>query len=212
MLSAPRPILCPIPWLVMSIRRAVSALLLLPLLGALAWGAGFLWFLHVTGRTEPPPPLADGIVALTGGAERVEAALRLLAEDRAQRLLISGVSRGIELAELTHHADLGALGERITLGRQANSTYGNGTETASWAQENGMRSLIVVTAAYHMPRALTEIGRALPGVRLYPVAVLPPPRRGTNDSGTYGMLAGEYTKWLAAEAGLGYLSRGHPGG
>lgn len=193
--------------------RLRPVLFSLPILAVLAWGAGFLWFLRIAGHTGAPPPQADAIVALTGGADRVEAALHLLAQGHAARLLISGVPRGITLAELTRHSsvDVQGLAPRITLGRDAVSTYGNGAETAAWAQQYGVRSLIVVTAAYHMPRALTEIGRALPGVLLYPAPVLPQPRPGTNDSGQIGMLAREYTKFLAARLGLGFLSRGHPG-
>ena len=40
-----------------------------------------------------------------------------------------------------------------------------------------MHSLIVVTAGYHMPRALAELRRALPDVTLYPVPVQPPAMR-----------------------------------
>lgn len=204
-------VLCPAA---MPARRAGTTLLTLPILAALAWGAGFAWFARAIRQPSPEAPRADAIVALTGGAERVETAIRLLADGRADRLLISGVPRGVDLDDLARRlpSELplsDALAGRITLGRRASSTYGNGAETALWARENGVRSIIVVTAAYHMPRALSELGRALPGIRLYPVAVLPPPRRGTNDSGTWRMLAGEYTKWLGSEAGLGFLSRGH---
>ena len=71
-----------------------------------------------------------------------------------------------------------------------------------------MRSLLVVTAGYHMPRALLEIGRALPEEILYPVPVQPPALRGPGGVGTARLLAVEYTKWLAAHLGLARL---HPG-
>jgi len=64
--------------------------------------------------------------------------------------------------------------------------------------EHGIRTLIVVTAGYHMPRALLEIGRTLPGVTLYPVPVIPPALRHAPDSGTLALLANEYDKLLAA--------------
>jgi hypothetical protein len=60
-----------------------------------------------------------------------------------------------------------------------------------------------------MPRALAELERTLPGVALYPVAVLPPALRGEHGAAALRLLAGEYTKWLAAEVGLTALvSRG----
>ena len=54
------------------------------LAAVLAWCGGFAWFVHAALRLTPAPPISDGIVALTGGAGRVEAALHLLAEGRAR--------------------------------------------------------------------------------------------------------------------------------
>jgi uncharacterized SAM-binding protein YcdF (DUF218 family) len=193
----------------MTLRRRLAVLLGLPVAAALAWGAGFGWFLHAAWMTADPPSQADGIVALTGGAERVETALKLLAEGHARVLLISGVGGAADFAAFAHRAGVNsALQARVTLGRNAVSTRGNAAETADWAQANGLGSLIVVTAGYHMPRALAELSRAMPTVTLYPVPVLPPAMRqpGVN---ALRLLAGEYTKWLVTEAGLSALvSRG----
>jgi uncharacterized SAM-binding protein YcdF (DUF218 family) len=170
---------------------------------ALIWGAGFGWFLRTAAHAPPPPPAADGIVALTGGAGRVEAALRLLAEGRAHRLLVSGVGGPAEFATLARRAGVDpALGARVTLGRAALSTRGNAAEAAEWARANGIGSLIVVTAGYHMPRAMAELARALPGVVLYPAPVTPPALRDGAEPALLPLLAGEYTKFLAAEIGL----------
>jgi uncharacterized SAM-binding protein YcdF (DUF218 family) len=182
----------------------------------IAWCCGFASFLHTASRASPDPPHADGIAVLTGGADRVPRALRLLADGHARLLLITGVPGQVDLAQIMRpiirplggHAQ--SFAARITLGREATSTWSNGMEIAAWAEQHNMQSLIVVTAAYHMPRALLEIRRRLPGVRLYPSAVLPVPRDGTNDSNTLGQLAAEYTKFLASSAGLGFLSRRPP--
>jgi hypothetical protein len=56
-----------------------------------------------------------------------------------------------------------------------------------------------------MPRALAELSRAVPEVTLYPMPVLPPALRGSHDAATLRLLAGEYSKWLAAEIGLSGL-------
>ena len=187
-----------------------NVLILAPtlLLGALlilgiAWGAGFAAFNQMARRQLPPPDAADGIVALTGGADRVDEALRLFAEGRAPLLLVSGVGHGADLAELARRVALppGAEG-RITLGREAATTLGNATETAAWARAHGIRSLIVVTAGYHMPRALAELSRTLPGVALHPVAVQPPALRRDLQLGTVRMLANEFDKYLAVRLGL----------
>jgi uncharacterized SAM-binding protein YcdF (DUF218 family) len=188
-------------------RKLLSGAVAVAVLLALLWGAGFAWFLRGALTAAAPPPQADGIVALTGGAGRVESALHLLAEGRARLLLVSGVGGAAEFSQFAHLAGVDAhLHDRVTLGRAAASTRGNAAETADWAHGNGIRSLIVVTAGYHMPRALAELGRALPDVALYPAPVLPPALRdGANEAAMLRLLAGEYTKWLATEVGLSAL-------
>ena len=121
------------------------------------------------------PPHADGIVAFTGGPDRVETALRLLADGRADGCCCPASAAAPNLTELAHRAgvDPRPLAARVTLGRGATTTRGNALETAAWARANAIHSLLVVTASYHMPRALAELGRALPDVTLYPLPVLP---------------------------------------
>ena len=184
-----------------------------------AWGLGFAWFAWQTYHAATPPPQADGIVVLTGGADRVDTGLRLLAEGKAPLLLISGVPPrgGPDLASLIHAAGLdpAPLAGKVTLGHAAATTLGNGAETADWARRHELESLIVVTASYHMPRALLELGRAMPGVALYPVRVHPPALRGAGfgsaaPPGTLRLLLGEYNKLLGAELGLSRLRGDRP--
>jgi len=168
----------------------------------LLWGGGFAWFLHVAGRRPALPPQADGIVALTGGAGRVETALQLLAEGRARIALISGVGGEAAFAALARRAGVvPGFDARVTLGREAQSTRGNAAETAAWVRANAVRSLIVVTAWYHMPRALGELAQALPHVALYPAPVAA--------EAPWRLVAGEYAKCLMTDLGL---SRFEPGG
>jgi uncharacterized SAM-binding protein YcdF (DUF218 family) len=167
----------------------------------LGWGVGFLWSLHATARmvADELPARADGIIALTGGSGRVERALRLLAEGRGERLLISGVGRA-EFAELARRAGVSvALAPRVTLGREATSTRGNALEAADWARANHVRTAIVVTSAYHMPRALLELSRTLEGVRLWAAPVWPV---AEDEPARLRLVAGEFTKFLAAACGL----------
>lgn len=182
-------------------------LLAVPATLVAAWLAGFAWFVVATRSPGDAPPRADGIVVLTGGAERVSVGLHLLAGDAAGRLLVSGVGRAAELPELARRAGIAAamfpaLAPRVTLGHAATSTRGNALETADWVAAHHVGSLIVVTAGYHMPRALWELRRRLRDVVLYPVPVQPPGMRNLADASTWRLLAGEYTKYLVAVAGL----------
>ena len=180
----------------------VSALFLSVL--ALAWCGGLVWFAYGATRPAAPVPQSDGIVVLTGGAGRIEAALDLLAQGRARLMLISGVGEHLELEQVVHAAGRTvppALADRVSLGHSATTTVGNAMETAAWARANGLHSLIVVTAGYHMRRAMAEIGTALPEVLLHPDPVQPP-ALSQPSLDTLRLLASEYVKWLAVELGL----------
>jgi uncharacterized SAM-binding protein YcdF (DUF218 family) len=65
-----------------------------------------------------------------------------------------------------------------------------------------MHSLIVVTADYHMPRAILELRRFLPQVTLIQVPVRPPAISHLFGLPTLRLLAGEYTKYLFVRSGV----------
>ena len=189
-------------------RRRRRLLVMAPALGLALLAAGFAWFLVLAGRgpTEPGRH-TDGIAVLTGGAERVETGLRLLRDGAADRLLVSGVHPQVTLSDVTRLAAMEpeALGGRIDLGLRATSTRGNAAEIADWARAAQLRSLRVVTAGYHMPRALLELRRTLPEVALVAHPVVPARLRDPAAGGqsrTWSLLAGEYLKFLAAWAGI----------
>lgn len=183
-------------------------LLLLPALPLLLLAGGFLWFLRLAATGPAAPGQAtDGIAVLTGGAERVETGLRLLREGRAGVLLISGAHRQVGLPDVARLAAMGTedLAGRVALGHEATTTRGNATEIAAWARAAGLRSLRIVTAGYHMPRALLELRRALPDTELVAHPVTPAPLREAGAAGrlrTWSLLGREYLKYLAVLAGL----------
>ena len=82
----------------------------------------------------------------------------------------------------------------------AATTHDNAMETAAWARANGVHSLLVVTSAYHIPRALTELARALPEATLYPSPV--PASSQSDHPAPLRLVAEEYIKFLASAAGL----------
>ncbi|MGE3143221.1 MAG: YdcF family protein [Hyphomonadaceae bacterium] len=181
-----------------------GALLALMTALVIAFAVGFLAFVSAVRSADPPDPLpeADAVVALTGGSqERLETGVRLLREGHARRLLISGVNREVRDQELF---DLLNVEPRfaeccIDLGRAAEDTLGNASETAAWARRNGFTRLILVTDDYHMPRSYAELELALPEADLiaYPV-----PTRFTRgdawrrDMSIAARLGGEYVKYL----------------
>jgi len=186
-----------------SLIRLLSQLVLVVIAG---WAAGLAGFSAAVWSAAPPDPIpkADGIVALTGGDGRVSEAMALLAEKDAPALLISGAGRGTYLGDFT--VDDAAATTRyagaITIGHMAATTRGNALETAAWAKARHMRTLLIVTADYHMPRAIFVIGQRLPEVELVGVPVRPPAMSHMASLATWRVLAVEYSKYLAARAGL----------
>jgi uncharacterized SAM-binding protein YcdF (DUF218 family) len=185
-------------------RRWLLRLGVAGLLALLALGLGFRSFLAATRAAPAAPAPAAAIVALTGGAERVETALRLLEEGAAPVLLISGANAALTLPELArvHGRPPGSLDGRVVLGHAAATTVGNAAEAAAFARARGVGSLRLVTADYHMPRALLEFRRALPGVVLQPHPVRPASFAALPRGRRWALLFGEFVKYGTAAAGL----------
>ena len=172
---------------------------------AIVLAGGFLVFALTLAREEPALDVkAEGIVALTGGSDRVIDAAAMLARGQAQRLLITGVNRATRSSVLARLLPLprDMFDCCVDLGYEAQDTAGNARETRLWAQAHHLtRSLIVVTSNYHMPRALLELSAALPGVALYPFPVVSEHvdvADWPSNLRVAQLVGGEYVKYLRA--------------
>ena len=171
----------------------------------LAFFGGFVWFLaEVRSGGRPADARADGIVVLTGAGSRIEGALELLSEGRANRLLISGVNPAVSeqaLARVIESDKRPYLDCCIDLDRDATDTIGNASSTERWARLRGYQSLIVVTSDYHMPRSLAEMSNIMPDTRLvpYPIADAGP---ALGRPEVMRLLFEEYLKYLGARLRL----------
>jgi uncharacterized SAM-binding protein YcdF (DUF218 family) len=136
--------------------------------------ADFFIFVRQMPVTEVAPARkAEGIVALTGGPFRINDALDLLAAGHGKRLLISGVNpvtRPSEISRLVpeHQRWFNCC---VDIDYSTN-TIGNAVETRRWVKARGFQSLIVVTANFHIPRAMFELEHELPDVTLVPFGVV----------------------------------------
>jgi uncharacterized SAM-binding protein YcdF (DUF218 family) len=171
----------------------------------LAYGAGFVWFAEDIARVGASDTAAsDAIVVLTGGPQRVREGLELMRAGRARKLLVSGVSRGVEVGDLLRVSQFaGPAPCCIELGYAADSTLGNALETRAFMMRESFASLRLVTANYHMRRALLEFRRVMPAIAIAPHPVLPDNFRREAWwvwPGTLALIAGEYHKYLAALA------------
>jgi uncharacterized SAM-binding protein YcdF (DUF218 family) len=180
-------------------RRALFLAIFL-LLGMLAGFAAFAF--KVERQTIQLHQKADGMIVLTGGADRIPDAIELFSKGHANRMLITGVNPGITRAEI------GRFNPRyrelidccVDLGYEALNTSGNAREARRWAEQNAIhQSLIVVTSNYHMPRALAELHDALPGLALIPYPVVSVKMRDSSwwqSPQAMRLIGSEYIKYI----------------
>jgi uncharacterized SAM-binding protein YcdF (DUF218 family) len=112
-------------------------------------------------------------VVLTGGPGRIKVALEMLRDGRTNHVFISGVSKNYRKDNLPQVDGL-APAQRdccVTLGFEAYNTASNGRESAAWLEQRGASQIFLVTARYHMPRAMVELKRWAPQVTITPVSV-----------------------------------------
>jgi uncharacterized SAM-binding protein YcdF (DUF218 family) len=183
--------------------------------GAVLLTGGFFWFVAQIPTEEVQlNRQADGIVVLTGGAERIPDAIELLAAGSGKRLLITGVyrsTRSSEIARITpHYAKYFSC--CIDLDRSALNTFGNALQARRWAHEHNFNSLIVVTSNWHMPRAMSELRHQLPDITLISYPVIS--ERFKDDPWwsslpTARLLGGEYLKYLFAQLRMHVDSEGN---
>jgi uncharacterized SAM-binding protein YcdF (DUF218 family) len=170
----------------------------------------------------PLPPPAQGIVALTGAGsnERLAAAMGLLEDGMGERVLVSGVNRMASREDIRNvsRAVRRLYDCCVDLGFTAADTVGNARETAEWAKAMRYSSVTVVTADYHMPRALLELKAVLrgTGVEVASYAVPTPAlksRTWWRSPRAARLMVVEYCKYLAIlgrEAVLGLGPRAQP--
>ena len=168
-----------------------------------AYFAGFVAFVAALPGSAPAEVHADAVVTLTGGEDRLDQAVTLLERGVGRRLLITGVHPFMTKERLRRLVHGGRRFDCCAdLGFTATNTHGNAMETAAWARSHGYRSLVIVTANYHMPRSLTEFSAAMPGITLvpYPVPEILSDRKWWLDPGSMRTLQFEYAKYLGALA------------
>ena len=176
----------------MSRRRRIRRGILLKLLVAciLIWPLA-AWLGARLLITEAPLDKADAIVVLSGSAnykERAQEAARLLFEGHSQRILItndnqrgpwsSAEQRNLFFYErsIDEIRNAGVPADKVELLlKPVSSTHEEASLVRQYAEEHGLRSVLIVTSAYHSRRALWVFSRVFrnTGIRIGLVSVAP---------------------------------------
>lgn len=186
------------------------------LLFALCWLGGLFWFAsRIPAGAGQAQQKADAIVVLTGGKNRLEYGMRLLAEEWAPRLFISGVHEDITEQQLVNlvppelRGRINSMDEdAVVIGREAWNTIGNAEETKRWLENNKVHSILLVTSNYHMPRSYYEFRHLVKGIEIIPAPV---PNEAYSPvtwwlADNYRMLVlTEYHKYLASKLRNAFL-------
>src|SRR5512143_3448953 len=112
------------------------------------------------GMVDPDVSRASGEVELDEHAERILRAWELLRAGHARAVLISAGNARLERGERTEAELLAGLlarwgvpSEQIVVEARSRNTRENAVESSRIAAGRGWRTLLLVTSAYHMPRA-----------------------------------------------------------
>ena len=156
-------------------------------------------FLDVEDPLEP----ADAALVMTGdpGFERTTSAARLVSEGKARLLVLTGGEPwpGDSAASLRERAlREGVPSERIRFEDRSTDTRESLVNVWPILQEEGVRTLVLVTSPYHQRRAFLAARRAFPGVRIVnrPVRTRPwpPARSWWREATTRRLVFQEYAK------------------
>ncbi|MCA9313806.1 YdcF family protein, partial [Candidatus Saccharibacteria bacterium] len=166
------------------------------------WMIGFIMFVvsipkpsQVTDMTK-----TDAIIVLTGGSNRIEEGLKLLGEDLADNMLISGVGNHVTLKDILKKVSNGQLKERLSqkkiiLGHIADSTNSNVVEAEMFMKLPNLESLRLVTSNYHMVRSNMIFKYHMPNYTIIKHPI------GNDDlgllSGKFKLIFNEYNKLVA---------------
>ncbi len=162
-------------------------------------GLGFFWL------SLPNKPKADelnnidGISIFTGGSRRLDAGLSMVKAGFDKPVLVTGVNAQVSVQEL---AELYGLNMQdlstVTWDYRALSTSGNVRQTKVWAERYDLKKIVVITAAYHMPRSQILFERLAPEISIVSYPVFP---QGVG----YRHLASEFIKSVLVRLGIDYI-------
>jgi len=153
----------------------------------------------VLGGTMGPPAPAGHLPNWADAVERFEAGVALVQAGRAPRLLFTGAPRAVDGAVESEGAAMrtlaiarGVPAAQIDVTGAVGNTADEARALAEWCAAHGARRVLVVSSAWHLPRAMRQLRRTGLELTAFPVdyRVAPP-----------GQKALPYLDWLPNAAG-----------
>ena len=183
-----------------SVKKYLFFILLTFSLIFLTWIYGFIRFgQEINNYAAGSNEHTDAIVVLTGGRNRISEAVRLLNDNMADHLFISGVEKHTTMADIAGSLKTEINNpEKVELGYKATNTIENAREIKEWIEKNNIKSVRLITSNYHTPRSLAE----LKAYKL-PLEIISTPVYSEKVAshwwqswGTFRLIFGEYNKYL----------------
>lgn len=167
----------------------------------LCWLSGFICYTTTINNYPIDDSATQAIIALTGGRNRITEAVKLLNQDIAPRLFITGVGKDISLKNIqnTQHLSI-TTGQNIEIGHKASNTIENAAEANEWIKKNNITTIRLVTSNYHMPRAIIEFKNQNPTLKITPHPVYSEmvEKKWWTSLRTFSLIFKEYNKFLYA--------------
>ncbi|MDR2933951.1 MAG: YdcF family protein [Rickettsiales bacterium] len=143
----------------------------------------------------------DAIVVLTGGSERIPEGLKMLENNYADLLFISGLYTEKSLEHYKKNlSQFEKISEdKIHFDTVARTTIENAEQVRNWAVEHGVKSIYLTTSYYHIPRAKYLIQKFTPDLKIvsHPVFPLSYDNGGTLESmRIFSLVFFEYNKYI----------------
>ena len=155
---------------------------------------------------------AYNIVILTGGSNRIKDGLKIINSfDKTKimniKLLISGTGKGFSISNVIKLFPKDQYLNKfvrccVKLDSKSKNTYSNATETFKWAKKNNIKTFILATSNYHMPRAILEFKAQMPDFQIITHPITPQKVDINNwvySFETFTLIFIEYSKFLIAK-------------
>jgi uncharacterized SAM-binding protein YcdF (DUF218 family) len=140
---------------------------------SLLWVAGLIFFISNITQGGDIPSDIDVVSVLTGDIDRLADGFQVYKKSGARWLLISGVGDGVSKADFKKYLIKYHINpDNIILGKTATNTIGNAIEVGMFIRINGLKKTLVVTSAYHIPRAKVVFAGENPDSEIYFYPVL----------------------------------------